>query len=105
MVSFSEGGGKRIGALSGESVVDLTAARVAGSMLELIASGEAGLTRARDAAKAANAIRLALAAVRLLQPVPRPGKVLCCGINYRRHAADAGQSRPRSSYSQGFLLA
>src|SRR5512133_3252517 len=35
-----------------------------------------------------------LAEVRLLAPVPRPGKILCVGLNYRDHAKETGQAVP-----------
>jgi 2-keto-4-pentenoate hydratase/2-oxohepta-3-ene-1,7-dioic acid hydratase in catechol pathway len=35
-----------------------------------------------------------LAEVRLLAPVPRPGKILCVGLNYRDHAEETGQALP-----------
>jgi len=37
---------------------------------------------------------VALADVRLLAPVPRPGKVVGIGLNYRDHAAESGQPIP-----------
>lgn len=37
---------------------------------------------------------VALADVRLLAPVPRPGKVICIGLNYRAHAAEGGFALP-----------
>lgn len=36
----------------------------------------------------------ALADVRLLAPVPRPGKIIGIGLNYRDHAAETGQDIP-----------
>jgi 2-keto-4-pentenoate hydratase/2-oxohepta-3-ene-1,7-dioic acid hydratase in catechol pathway len=36
----------------------------------------------------------ALTTVELLAPVPRPEKIICVGLNYRRHAAEAGVSVP-----------
>jgi 2-keto-4-pentenoate hydratase/2-oxohepta-3-ene-1,7-dioic acid hydratase in catechol pathway len=35
-----------------------------------------------------------LAQVRLLAPVPRPGKIVCVGLNYRDHAKETGQPIP-----------
>lgn len=33
-------------------------------------------------------------AVSLVAPVPRPGKIICVGLNYRDHAAEAGKPVP-----------
>jgi 2-keto-4-pentenoate hydratase/2-oxohepta-3-ene-1,7-dioic acid hydratase in catechol pathway len=38
--------------------------------------------------------RVAPAEVRLLAPVPDPEKIVCLGLNYRDHAAEAGQEIP-----------
>jgi 2-keto-4-pentenoate hydratase/2-oxohepta-3-ene-1,7-dioic acid hydratase in catechol pathway len=35
-----------------------------------------------------------LAELRLLAPVPRPGKIVCVGLNYRDHANETGQPIP-----------
>lgn len=35
------------------------------------------------------------AEIELLAPVPRPGKFLCIGLNYRDHAAEAGMEVPK----------
>jgi 2-keto-4-pentenoate hydratase/2-oxohepta-3-ene-1,7-dioic acid hydratase in catechol pathway len=35
-----------------------------------------------------------LSEVRLLAPVPRPGKIICVGLNYRDHARETGQPIP-----------
>jgi 2,4-didehydro-3-deoxy-L-rhamnonate hydrolase len=35
-----------------------------------------------------------LAAVGLRAPVPRPGKIICIGLNYRDHAQESGQPLP-----------
>jgi 2-keto-4-pentenoate hydratase/2-oxohepta-3-ene-1,7-dioic acid hydratase in catechol pathway len=36
-----------------------------------------------------------LAEARLLAPVPRPGKIICVGLNYRDHAKETGQELPK----------
>jgi len=50
-------------------------------MLHLIRDGEAGLERARTAAAAASPVT----PDRLLAPIPRPGTIFGCGVNYRSH--------------------
>ena len=35
-----------------------------------------------------------LSEVKLLAPVPRPGKIVCVGLNYRDHARETGQAIP-----------
>jgi len=37
-----------------------------------------------------------LADIRLLAPVPRPGKVICIGLNYKDHAAESKMALPTS---------
>jgi 2-keto-4-pentenoate hydratase/2-oxohepta-3-ene-1,7-dioic acid hydratase in catechol pathway len=50
-------------------------------MIELIRAGAEGMERAARAAESGEPVR----AARLLAPVPRPGKILCSGINYASH--------------------
>ncbi|HVZ15304.1 MAG TPA: fumarylacetoacetate hydrolase family protein [Bauldia sp.] len=50
-------------------------------MLDLIRDGERGLERARAALKSGKAV----AYDRLLAPIPKPGKIFGCGVNYRSH--------------------
>src|SRR5882724_5058841 len=35
-----------------------------------------------------------LASVKLLAPIPRPGKLICIGLNYRDHAAESNMAIP-----------
>jgi 2-keto-4-pentenoate hydratase/2-oxohepta-3-ene-1,7-dioic acid hydratase in catechol pathway len=66
------------------------------TIAELFAAGPAGLAALRDAA--ANAPIAAtgrpLAEAELLAPVPRPGKVVAIGRNYREHAEEEGVDPP-----------
>ena len=49
---------------------------------------------ARDAMNALP--RVDLASMPLCAPVPRPGKVICIGLNYRDHAEESGMAIPES---------
>ena len=87
LVTFRKGKGEHVGVITGDRVVDLTAAGVADTMLELVRSGKSGLAAARKVVKAANGKGAKLASVKLLAPI-RPGKILCSGINYKGHAEE-----------------
>ena len=85
----------RAGALVGEQVVDLQAANpsLPADVLGLIQGGPAVLDQARVAA--ASGLGRALADVQLLAPISRPPKIVCIGVNYADHAAEAGRALPR----------
>jgi 2,4-diketo-3-deoxy-L-fuconate hydrolase len=82
LVTFLAGSAPHLGAIVGDGVVDLTGAGVAATALDLINAGPTGLERAKAVLGGA---RRPISAVKLLAPL-RPGKVLCCGINYKSHA-------------------
>jgi 2-keto-4-pentenoate hydratase/2-oxohepta-3-ene-1,7-dioic acid hydratase in catechol pathway len=88
LVTFRAGGAAHVGAVAGDRVVDLTAAGVAATMLDLIRAGRSGLAEAERAIDEANGAGAPMADLRLLAPIERPGKVLCSGINYRSHAEE-----------------
>ncbi len=48
------------------------------------------------ASRVAPAAVVPLADIRLLAPVPRPGKLICIGLNYRDHAAESKMPLPAS---------
>lgn len=84
LVTFSrrdEPGGSFLGALEGESVLDLSSLGI--DMPAVARGGEDVLTRLRETAQVAE--RVPLSDVRLQAPI-RPGKVLCSGVNYKGHA-------------------
>ena len=100
------GGAARIGVLlesGGVMDVGAAAARArqclpfdAGDMLSLIASGRSGLAALRRLAKAYRGKGVALAALRLLAPIPRPRKnVFCVGWNYLEHFEEGAKARPQ----------
>ncbi len=101
LVTFVHNNEVRIGALrviSGrESVVDLNRADAAlpVDMIQLLNGGRDALARARAAVDAPPAAAvLDRAAVTLKAPIPRPGKIMCIGLNYRDHAAESKQAVP-----------
>lgn len=98
----------RLGAmLRDDAVVDL--ARASGgalpaAMMPFLAGGRHAMQLARTVLASADAAArggasatgtvLALRDVVLCAPVPRPGKVLAIGLNYRDHAEESGQAIP-----------
>ena len=52
-----------------------------------------GIDSKLDALRSAGAV-LALTDVSLTAPIPRPGKVICIGLNYRDHAEESGMDIP-----------
>ena len=102
IVSFAADGGTRCGALvSEDEILDFVAAGIAAPASHLSWFDTAGpaLSQARDVlgdldtARSRGAVRRR-ADVELLAPVPRPGKVICIGLNYKDHAAESGMDIP-----------
>jgi 2-keto-4-pentenoate hydratase/2-oxohepta-3-ene-1,7-dioic acid hydratase in catechol pathway len=92
LVTFTSDGSTRVGALTeGGDIADLTAAGLPATMIELLATN--GIERARSTAATAPVV--AAADAQLEAPIPRPGKVLAIGLNYRDHAKESGQPIPQ----------
>ena len=96
MVRYEDRDGAKLGAVKGEGVVDLGRRfpSLSDNAIELIRQwrdlkGEAQ----RVVAQSAPAV--ALATVRLLAPVARPGKVMGIGLKYADHIKESGQEIPR----------
>ena len=97
LVTFTHGGRTRIGVVVGELVVDLSAAApdLPTDMVAFLGAGDAAMAAARDAQTDADHA-LALNDVELLAPVPRPGKILAIGLNYRDHIEETGMQAPET---------
>lgn len=96
LVTFSQNGGARLGALKDEqNIVDLNKAdaRLPADMLAFLEAGDSALQMAKAAIASAKET-IPLASVKLLAPIPKPGKILCIGLNYSDHAAESGQPLP-----------
>ncbi len=94
-VTFQGAARAEAGVLSGDRVIGLAAAGFA-DMLAVLASGEEGRAKIDKFVSdpPADSV-LPLASLRLLAPVPRPPKLICIGLNYRDHAAEAHQEIPK----------
>lgn len=89
----------RVGALTNDGVVDLRAAAVAlgisgeyfSDIAAFLAAGESALASAQQVLPQApqSAIQ-PLSQVTLRAPIPRPGKIIAVGLNYRDHSIEAG---------------
>ena len=106
LISFEAQGQAKIGALKNadaKEFVDLSLAAPAlptdmGALLAM----PGGLDAARQAVANAPASAVKpLAGVRFLPVVPRPGKIVCLGLNYADHAKEGGHARPE--YPSFFL--
>lgn len=102
LVTYRAGDERRTGAMLDDTrIVDLPRATDGGlpaDMLQLLDLGDDGLALARQAladAPAAAIVTLDGDRVRLDAPVPRPGKALAIGLNYRDHAEESGQALPQ----------
>jgi len=71
--------------LDGDVLIPLAAADVG----ELLAGGDAGPGRPREGAPAVPAAEADFAPL-----VPRPGKIICVGLNYRAHILETGRELP-----------
>lgn len=96
LVTFRRDGVTRTAAVVDESIVDLAAAdsAIPPDMLELLRGGEPMMARAANAV-ASGAARHPQGEATLLAPIPRPGKALAIGLNYRDHAEESGQQLPK----------
>jgi 2-keto-4-pentenoate hydratase/2-oxohepta-3-ene-1,7-dioic acid hydratase in catechol pathway len=101
LVTYLESGERRAGVLAGQNVVDLSRADpdLPPDVVALLRAGPPLLERARrvatDAAVDPNAVGVRpLTSVELLAPIPRPPKIICVGLNYADHAAEAGLAIP-----------
>src|SRR2546428_13670611 len=107
LLTFLPQGEERIGFVQDDNVIDLREAsprlgRLASytsSMRALLEGGDGVLrelssripTLLHDGAATKSSLKR-LSSVQLLAPVPRPGKIICAGINYHSHMKEAGAS-------------
>jgi 2-keto-4-pentenoate hydratase/2-oxohepta-3-ene-1,7-dioic acid hydratase in catechol pathway len=95
LVTYETPAGRAFGRIEGDSIVPMGV-----DLREWLASsaagrlGVAGPTGAPGHPSEAAVAPVGLQSVRLLAPIPEPGKIVCIGLNYRDHAAEAGLPLP-----------
>lgn len=99
LISHHQDGHVRAALLIDDQVVDTAAAGDRAGIEASLETTRSVLTlsaddRARLAAAAGELGGTPIAEVRLAPPVPDPQKVLCIGLNYREHAAEAEKEEP-----------
>lgn len=88
LLNYVKAGKRSLGARNGDAIVDLTGAGLPDSTDGLLAMGEAGLRKAKEAmGKGGNTMPFAEA--KLLAPVLNPSKAIAVGLNYIDHAAES----------------
>ncbi len=95
LATFTTGSAPELGVVEGDSVISLTRAapRLATDMIDLISRwNDVKVDVERLAAKGTPQ---PLAGVRLLAPIPRPGKIMAIGLNYADHVAETGREPPK----------
>jgi acylpyruvate hydrolase len=101
LVTFQHQGQVRLGAQASRSgvsyILDLNRAQpdIPADLLLLMRAGASALERARKAsASAGEAQWIPESEVTLLAPLPRPGKILCVGHNYKGHLGIGREELP-----------
>jgi 2-keto-4-pentenoate hydratase/2-oxohepta-3-ene-1,7-dioic acid hydratase in catechol pathway len=99
-------GGQRFGVLIGNGVIDLqgaaqsagTAAEPFADAMSFLGAGESALVEAGKLMPAApRASVIAVESVRILPPIPRPGKIVAVGLNYMDHSTESGAAQAPKS--------
>ncbi len=94
LVTFSQNGKSRLGAVLGNEVVDTIGQRkIPQTMLEFLAAGEqhqAAMQKLIESGKN----RIPVVNVKFEAPVQRPSKYLAVGLNYADHIEETGREKP-----------
>jgi 2-keto-4-pentenoate hydratase/2-oxohepta-3-ene-1,7-dioic acid hydratase in catechol pathway len=92
LASFSAGNRNSYGAVVGDGIVDI--GRRIGDRFPTLRDAIAG--RIEEIAHLASVGEpdVSLSAVKLQPPIPNPDKIVCIGLNYKAHAAEAGAAIP-----------
>ncbi len=96
IVNFKRDGVATLGVRRDGEVIDLSVAdkSLPRDLAGLLAAGKGALAKAARAARQAPKRAVVKAPRTVLPPITRPGKIICIGLNYSDHAAEAGLKPP-----------
>lgn len=94
LISFYQGRKVRLGVKTAKGILELK-----DKPDKIFARGLKALPNIQrfvaDAERSQNTVYLQEQSLQLAPVVPSPGKILCVGLNYRRHAAESGMAEPK----------
>ena len=95
-VAFKKNRKARLGVRTDAGVVDLSAVdeSLPTDLKELLAMGKGAMQRAARAARKAPGEAIVKGRINYLPPIQEPQKMICVGLNYKDHAAEAGLNPP-----------
>jgi 2-keto-4-pentenoate hydratase/2-oxohepta-3-ene-1,7-dioic acid hydratase in catechol pathway len=91
LASYTRNTQSGFGVVVDDGIIDCSARGVGQSLKQVLASGALDEVRALADGGTAD---LAVDDVSLLPPIVHPGKVLCIGVNYRKHVLEMGRDLP-----------
>ena len=95
LMTFAHAGALRAGVVEGDTIIDLSFSEGATpTSVDEIIRTQATAQVVEWVKRAPAAARRPLASVKPAQPVTRPGKIICLGLNYADHAAEGGHALP-----------
>jgi len=97
LVTYRTSTGEAVGVVDGEHVINIRGVvpDAPTDMIGIIRAGDTMTAKIAAALpNAAPSARIPLDKAELLPPVPKPGKILCLGLNYALHAKEGGNEIP-----------
>jgi len=95
-VAFKKDGKAKLGVRTEAGLIDLSKVdkKLPTDLKELITMGKGAMQRAGRAANKAPARAIVKGRVSYMMPIQDPNKIICIGLNYKDHAAEAGLKIP-----------
>lgn len=97
LITFQGQSGPAVGVRLGNQVVDLSKAapELPSDMIGILEGGDSMLAKIKACGDSAgDDSKVDMSSVKLMPPIPRPGKIICIGRNYAAHAAEGGAATP-----------